>query len=272
MTVPALPANSDLKRRLSGSPLLVLLDVDGTLSPIAPRPDEATVAEETLAVLENLASLPRVQVAAVSGRGAADALRLVGAHRLWALGNHGMERISPEGEMSVDESVAPYLSAISEVAARLQPLVASMDGVILENKRVTLSVHYRLASPGVVPRLESAVTQAAADCLLLVTHGKQVLEIRPPVHVNKGTATVELARELGALGDHASLLFAGDDRTDEDAFEQLRKAKRDAVTVRVVLDEHADATPTAAEFRVADPDAVRELLAWLAVLRHELQS
>ena len=86
-----------------------------------------------------------------------------------------------------------------------------------------------------------------------------MLELRPPVDLDKGTAVLALARRLGGLVPGTTVIFAGDDQTDEDAFRTLRRHTPDAVTIRVADEE----TETAAEFRLPDPDAVRRFLEWL---------
>ena len=123
----------------------------------------------------------------------------------------------------------------------------------------TLSLHYRLADPVVVPRLKGAVDAIAQQHGLRVTEGKGVYEVRPPVDLHKGTAVLALARRLGGLVPGTSIVFVGDDRTDEDAFLILREHTPDAVTIRVGGEESA----TAAEFRLPDPEAVRRFLEWL---------
>ena len=242
-------------RRLSGRPLILMLDVDGTLAPIAARPADAVVPADTRRVIAALAARPHVRVALVSGRGASDARRMVGVAKLWVVGNHGAETVGPEGETFVDPQVAPHAAAIAQASRRLSALVAPVPGVFVEDKRWSLSVHYRLADPGVIPRLKASVDAAAATHQLKVTEGKMVFEVRPPVPVHKGTAVLALARRLGTGAPNAGHLFAGDDATDEDAFRLLRLQVPDSVTVKV-----GDPTHTAAEFAVRDPAAVRALL------------
>ena len=273
MTAPPV-VTPELERRLSGTPLVVLLDVDGTLAPIAPRPEDAAVPPETRKVVAVLASRPGTHVGLVSGRAAADARRLVSVSDVYAIGNHGCEVISPNGELAIDPAVAPYRDALAQVARALAPRLADVAGVLLEDKTWTLSIHYRLADPGIVPRLRGVVADVAARYGLPVTEGKMVLEVRPPVSVDKGTAVLALAARLGATNGTASLLYAGDDRTDEDAFRRLREMLPDAVTVRVASSgrsakDQQDAPPpeTSAEFVVRDPVEMRELLEWLAAMR-----
>jgi trehalose 6-phosphate phosphatase len=267
MSEPALPVSAGLARRLGGSPALILLDVDGTLAPIAPTPGAATVPDETKRIVAALARRPGVSVALVSGRSAADARRVVGVGHVWVIGNHGMELDTPDGDAEVDPRIAPYLDAVAAASARLRKAVANVPGVIHEDKRLTLSVHYRLADPGLVPRLRRVVEEIAGEHDLRVTSGKLVLEIRPPVDIHKGTAVLQLAERLGALTRGATTFFAGDDRTDEDAFDALRSRYADAVTVRVGNDAMLGAEPTRAEFVVPGTDEMRELLAWMLAER-----
>jgi trehalose 6-phosphate phosphatase len=108
--------------------------------------------------------------------------------------------------------------------------------------------------------VRALVEETAESLALRMTEGKMVFELRPRARVDKGTAVLSLAIRLGALGPGASLVFMGDDRTDEDAFRVLRYRNHEAVTVRVGQDPSA---PTAAEFGVADPAEVLVFLEWL---------
>jgi trehalose-phosphatase len=253
-----------LGARLAGSPLIVLLDVDGTLAPIAPRPEDASVPASTRDALAALARARDTHVALVSGRGADDARRLVGVDGVWAIGNHGLETLGPDGVLVIDARVAGWERALRSVRAAAEEAVASVPGARVEDKRATLSVHYRLANAGDVPRLESAVAAAADRAGLRVTHGRKVIEVRPPLAVDKGTAVIALARRLGATGSSASILFAGDDTTDEDAMAALRGRHADAVTIHV---EGEEPRATRAEFSVRSPAELGKWLAALAVVR-----
>src|SRR5918997_1361565 len=104
------------EERLSGSPLIVMLDVDGTLAPITSRPEEAAVPPETKRVIAALASRPGVHVALVSGRAAAVARRMVGVSNAWVIGNHGYETVGPDGETVIDPRVATYRPVVGRAA------------------------------------------------------------------------------------------------------------------------------------------------------------
>lgn len=247
-----------LARRLAGRPLLLLLDIDGTLSPIAQRPADAIIPEATRRVLSRLVATPDVHVAIVSGRAAHDARRMVDVAGMWIIGNHGIEVAPPNRTPAVREDIARYANNVDAAAAEIAEVTNDLSGVIVENKRWTLSVHYRLASPSMVPELTARVVEIAAENELDLTHAKKTLELRPPVEIDKGTAALELAGELGALSPDASLLCAGDDLTDEDMFRALRAAHASVVTVWVAHD--STMSETAAEFTVPSTDSFRELL------------
>ena len=258
------PLSGDLARRLSGRPRVVFLDIDGTLAPIAPRPDLVEVPADTMDALTRLAAVEHTFVAIVSGRGVEDARRLVPIAGAWTIGNHGIEVMDAFGRVRVDPRVAEHQPRVAEANQRVGDDLRSVPGVVIENKRWTLSIHYRLAARGDVPRITETVTRAARDLGLVVTRGKEVLEIRPPVPIHKGSAAAQLADALGATGSGASLVYAGDDWTDEDAFRALRAVSPRAVTVRV-WDGGRDGDPgvgvdSAAEFVVPGPRDVQALI------------
>jgi trehalose 6-phosphate phosphatase len=267
VTAPALPVDPVLARRSTGRPAILLLDIDGTLAPIAPRPQDARVPEDTVAVLRRLVALPGVHVGLISGRSADDALRLAGVQGAWVIGNHGIEWRHPDGTMEVDPQVAPFVSAVRQAADRVSAIIAGLPGVMLEDKHWTLSIHYRQAPRDVPGPLRAAVEVIVGELGLRLTTGKEVLEVRPPVTVHKGTAVVALARRLlGAGQGTGTTIFIGDDVTDEDAFVALRAWSAGAVTIRVAPAHDGGAAATAAEYALDDPDAVRDYLSELARL------
>jgi len=268
-----MPPDADLARRLAGTPLLVALDIDGTLAPIAPTPDAAAVPVATRAAIARLVVLTGVHVALVTGRAAADGKRMVGLDNTWIIGNHGFERIDTHGMMAVDPRIERYGPDIGAAAAALTARLGDISGVIVENKRWTLSVHYRLVDRALLARVENEAEAVARQLSLRCIVGKQVIELRPPVDVNKGTALLDLARSLGIVGAASAaervgaVLYVGDDRTDEDAFRLLRAARPDNVTIHVGGGTLATGEQTAAELLVPDTHAVLELLVWLAAER-----
>jgi trehalose-phosphatase len=261
---PLPPDPRTLGSRFAGAPLIVLLDVDGTLAPIAPRPEDAAVPPLPRAAVAALARARDTHVALVSGRGARDARALVGVDGVWTIGNHGLETIDPGGTFTIDDRVAPWQSALKSVRDTAGQAIASVPGARVEDKGATLSIHYRLAEPAAVPELERRVEVAATATGLRVTRGRKVIEVRPPIAVDKGTAVLALARRLGATERTASIVFAGDDRTDEDAMDALRVWHADAITIHV---EGEEPRATRAEFHAGSPEVLAKWLAALAAMR-----
>lgn len=246
--------------RVEGRPLVIMLDVDGTLAPIAPRPEDARVPEATRRAVAALSVVPGVHVALVSGRSADDSARMVNLPGLWVLGNHGMERRSPDGIVVPEPAAAAYEAVVAAAARSLEPLASATPGAFVENKRWTISFHYRLVDEADVPALVASARRVATETRLRLTEGKKLVELRPPIAIDKGTATVALAEELGAFHGAGNVLFAGDDRTDEDAFLALRERSPRAITVKV----GDEPWQSSAEFRLDGPDDLRELLEQIA--------
>ena len=265
MTLAAALSWSEVLPRLTKTPLILFLDVDGTLSPIAPRPQDAVVPERTRQLVQQLTRRDGVHVVLISGRAAGDACRLVGVDAAWVIGNHGMETLAPHGALSVDPRVERHRDQVARARDFLHAALRGVPGVDIEDKTWTLSVHYRRAAPEVVPFVRDAVTQSAHEQELLRTEGKMVFELRPPIGVNKGTAAIAFVERMGGEDAEVSILCAGDDRTDEDAFRLLRARYPEAVTVRVAGGGSDE--PTAAELVVPDVQAVASLLERILAVR-----
>ena len=245
-----------------------MLDVDGTLAPIVATPDRARVPDDTREVLARLARAAGTTVVLVSGRAAEDAWRVanVSGGGVWVIGNHGFEIREPSGRITSDVTVRGFDAAIGRAADVLQEEFRDIQGAIVENKRWTLSVHYRIVEERHVPRIRERTAAIAGELGLRVLDGKKIVELRPPIDVNKGTACVAFAKQLDVSDARGSVLYAGDDRTDEDAFRELRTVLPAAVTVRVASGDDVPAS-THAELVVATLPEIRELLEWIAERR-----
>ena len=254
-----------VEQRLRRSPLLIALDIDGTIAPLAPTPQEAEVPPVTLGLLQRLAALSGVHVAFVTGRAASDGRRLAAVERSHLIGNHGLELLHPDGTVAVHEEAQDHARHVTDAAHALTAALSSVPGVIVENKTWSLSIHFRLTPRPDVARVIEAVNAAAAQHNLRLTSGKEIVELRPRIASNKGTALLSLADTLGVWSGgvlRGAILYAGDDRTDEDAFRALRSRSDDAITIRVGPTA-SDEDPTAAEFTVADPGELRAVLEWV---------
>jgi len=216
----------------------LLLDVDGTLAPIVPRPEDARVPPETRTELERLASRYAL-VACVSGRTSADARRIVGVERLVYVGTHGLE-LEPEAE---------------RWAAVLREFAAGVPWPV-EDKGLTVSFHYRRSPDEEAARAElEEVAERAREAGLRARFGRKVLELLPPLDANKGTAIRRLLDERGLR----RALYAGDDTTDLDAFRALDDLEV-AVRVAVASTEGPPELRAAADLVVATPAELVDLL------------
>lgn len=205
----------------------VFTDIDGTLAPIVPTPDLSEVPEELKGLLRELHDRCRV-VAGISGRSTSDALDLVGLEGLVYHGNHGFE-VLRDGAVEVVPEATPYAEAIRELERRareeLQPL-----GAFVEEKGITASIHYRNVTPETGKRCVEFVQSEGERLGLRIMVGRGVVEARPPVHVNKGTAVRQLVEEY----EPPRALFLGDDTTDLDAFRALETLRDEGVVEEIL--------------------------------------
>ncbi len=226
---------------LSRRPRGFLTDIDGTLSAIAPTPDQARLYRGVRPLLRRCVAEFEV-VAAISGRPALDARRLVGIPQMTYIGNHGMERLTPEARVPViAPDVRAYQGDIADALHEARGLLDERFGALLfENKGVTASIHYRLAPDPDAAReaIRATLVPLARRHHLRVTEGRMVIELRPPVDRDKGTSARALVRQHAL----ACALYLGDDRTDIDAFRTLRelRARGDCMGIAVAV-SHAEA-------------------------------
>ena len=201
-------------------PAGLVTDIDGTISAIAPTPAEAIVTDDVRDSLDRLARRLAL-VAVISGRSAAVGEAMVGLPDLIYVGNHGMERCHhgvPWAHPGAAASSPAVSAALSEVAERARAL-GHPEGLVVEDKRLSGTVHYRLAPDHEAARavLLPLAVEAAQRHGLVVTEGRLIVELRPNVVVNKGTALVDLVQEHRLRG----IVFLGDDLTDVDGFVAL---------------------------------------------------
>jgi trehalose 6-phosphate phosphatase len=216
----------------------VLLDVDGVLAPIVSRPEDARVPEATQAELRRLAGRYAL-VACISGRAADEARRMLGVDGIEVVGEHGLE-LDPAAEAW---------------AERVHAFADEVDWPV-ERKRLSVSLHYRDAADETAARefLEDVAERARAAGLV-PRFGRKVLELRPPVAANKGTAVKRLLERAGVV----RALYAGDDATDLDAFAALNGLDL-GIRVAVASSEGPPSLRDAADIVVDSPDELLDLL------------
>ena len=240
----------------------ILTDIDGTLAPIVPTPDLAEVPADLKTLLRRL-SEEYLLVAGISGRKTEDALGLIGLEDIVYFGNHGFE-ILRDGEVEVIPEATPYLKKVQELEQNARDELGSL-GAFIEEKGITASIHYRNVPPEIGDRCVEFVKAEGERLGLRITVGRGVVEARPPIEANKGTAVRRLVQEYAPK----RAMFLGDDTTDLDAFRELERLREEGtleemLRVGVRSDEGPPEIVSEADIAVDGVDGVGEVLRALA--------
>jgi trehalose-phosphatase len=218
-----------LQRFIASEWCALLLDYDGTLTPIVTDPRTAHLSAAMQQILTALVGHPRYQVGIVSGRALADLQGRVGGLALYMAGNHGLEITSPEIGYSHPEAVQ-LQAQLQALAQDLQHHLEVIPGVWVEDKGLTLTVHLREVPTAYVPLVQRQVLRLLRPALeartLVLRAGKAVLEVRPAIKWDKGDALRWIVERMCISRSAAGMLlvYIGDDETDEDAFQALGAA------------------------------------------------
>lgn len=241
---------------LARSPFGLITDVDGTISEIAPSPQQARVSpacREHLAALTGKVKL----VAAISGRPVLKVREMVGIEGMVYVGNHGLERWQ-NGTVEFSPGAEDYAAKVLAALDELRDLLA-LEGLTFENKGVALAIHYRLCRDRESARqtiLKMVETSALANQFRTL-EGKMVVELRPPLDVNKGTAVEDLVERYRLRGG----IYMGDDIGDISAFRAMHR--KGFSSLCVIADETPDDVSREADFSVNGVSDVARFLKWL---------
>jgi trehalose 6-phosphate phosphatase len=224
----------------------LFLDFDGTLSPFAGHPDQAQMSPGVRQLLQRLASMPKVLVGIISGRELEDVRKRVGLPELIYAGNHGLEIRGLELKY-LQPAAEAVRGALQRMSIELRSRLRTVSGVLVENKGLTASIHYRMVADRdreYVRSVVDAVVVSQAEPFVR-TDGHLVFEVRPQVEWHKGNAVRWILERLAVAGSRA--VYIGDDRTDEDAFAALPTE----ITIKVGF-----STATHARYQVSGCDDV----------------
>lgn len=243
----------------------ILFDIDGTLAPIVEHASDAHVPEGTRQLLIRVANRYGV-VACVSGRRASEARAMVSIGSISYLGSHGVELLrSGWTESVLEPGVEDWVRRIREFAREADTGDLRRRRVRLEDKGAIAAFHWRGAPDEEAARAAIDAIAERAQEVGLVTHwGRKVLEVRPPVRIDKGAGIESFLADL----DVDAALYVGDDSTDLDAFRALAKLVQEgqlqrAVRVGVRSDEGPSEITTEADIVIDGTSGVQELLAML---------
>jgi trehalose-phosphatase len=216
-----------LKNRLNDKSLLLFLDYDGTLTPIAETPEKAVISQAAKDLLNKLSKKSHCSVAVISGRSLSDIKGLVGLKDIIYAGNHGLEIEGPK--IKFESQVSPRLkSVIRHIYKDAVNKFSQFKGVLIEDKGLTISIHYRLVDGKDIQAFLSIFKEIADPYIvrdkIKINSGKKVYEIKPPVMWDKGKVVLWLlARQQFLSGENKIFpVYIGDDITDNDAFKVLK--------------------------------------------------
>lgn len=217
----ALSQSAELWQSLKQKRPALFLDYDGTLSPIAARPELARLSPSMKTLLKELSA--QIPVAIISGRGREDVAALVDLPQLIYAGSHGMDIKGP-----AIEKIAPgahaLLPIIQEAKVKLQAQLHEVSGVLVEDKKFSLAIHYRQAPHQALGLIEKLVDQVGSEFpQLKKTLGKKIFELRANIPWDKGKALTYLLESLALNPEQYFPIYIGDDETDEDAFAALQE-------------------------------------------------
>ena len=256
----ALDAYGQLIGVVAGRQPFVCLDFDGTLAEIVAEPDAAKLIDGAATALENLAAL--CPVAILSGRDLADVRDRIAIPGIWYSGSHGFELIAPDGRHQHNDAAAA-VPLLESAAADLRNELGHIPGVNVEHKRYAVAVHFRNVPPERVAQVVATTHRHGRRHGLRVTGGRKLVELRPDIDWDKGTALGWLGEQIHQAG-RVLPIYIGDDLTDEDAFDAIRFS---GIGVVVRHDEDGDRA-TAAQFALNNPGEVEQFLRrggdWLA--------
>jgi trehalose 6-phosphate phosphatase len=223
----ALLSLPDIVSRIGSGPLLIATDFDGTLCPIAESPSAVSVPRAIAELLDDLRGSGRAEVALISGRSLRDLETCAPVTAILA-GNNGLEIRGPGFDFQHPLAVQRR-EQIQRAREHISEAIARWPGAWIEDKGLTITVHFRAVDSRYQPAVASVVRRAIASCGLTVgaRAGKKCLEVHPRCEWNKGDA-LKLIKSRFA-GPDAIVLCAGDDRMDETMF----RTNPDGVNIRV---------------------------------------
>ncbi|KPL00144.1 MAG: hypothetical protein AMJ90_08770 [candidate division Zixibacteria bacterium SM23_73_2] len=255
-----------IKTKISKKSMIFIgLDYDGTLTPIVEHPDLALLPKDTRLILRELSNMKNAMISIVSGRSYKDIRKKVGIKKIIYVGNHGFEmkisNFTRKGKFpDFIKDPKKYKEKIEEICRNLERGLKELKGVWVENKGITASVHYRLAKTSNVQKAKTKVfSEIKTYDGLKLAFGKKVWQIKPKKNWNKGEAIrCILERNLSEnWRKKASLIYMGDDRTDEDVFSLL---KQGGITILVSKNPKIESR---ARYSIENHKNVLRFLVWL---------
>jgi alpha,alpha-trehalase len=235
--------------------LVIFLDYDGTLTPIVGRPEHAVLSSAMHECLSQLSQ--HYLTIIISGRELANLKSHVNIPHIFYSGNHGFECEGPEQYNLTYQIGNEYIDDVNAVYQELYALFKNIKGCIVENKKFSLSVHYRLVNENLYEFISQQIDNALLNYPNLIRHyGKKVFEVHPNIQWNKGIAAAHILKQFKTKNNAIVPIYIGDDITDEDAFKKLGFR---GITIKVT----GEPLKTQAHYFLNSPMEVQEFLVHL---------
>lgn len=256
-----------IEKKINNKHLCIFLDFDGTLVPIRRDPRDVKLSKSGRNILKGIVGLKDVSIAIISGRALKEIKKLVSVKGITYAGNHGFELEGPGIKRTIPKALKT-VRVLQEIKRELCSKTRKYKGVIVEDKGLTLSMHFRMAGKNKVDKIlqlfDNITGPYIASKKIRVTRGKKVREIRPPQDWDKGKIVSLILNDKRKRSRNSIVPFyIGDDKTDEDAFRYLRKK---GFTIRVI---GIDKRKTNAEYFLNNTGEVKIFLKKVLFTRKE---
>lgn len=255
---------------LAQRPTGLAFDIDGTLSPIVPTPDQARLFPGVVDLLEEARQYAHIAI--LTGRAVENGAALFNIEGLTYIGTHGAEW-SQGLPTKEGVQIAPEALSAIEPARQLldyaQQQFAHLPGVLVERKRIGGAIHYRLAEQPEQTRqiILETLREPAQEHNLRLSEGKRVIEIKAIAPIHKGLALQRFVQRFDLKG----VIFAGDDRTDLDAMLEIERLRQEGVRGLAVAVQAADTFPALLEHADRVVQGVEEMVQFLGELVEQLR-
>ena len=252
-----------IEAALKRTPFGLITDVDGTISPTAPTPQQAKVSPLCRQYLSTLCHHLAL-VAAISGRPATEVRDMIRIDGMVFIGNHGLERWV-KGHSEFPKNVQDYSRVIKSAIKELTPLLP-VEGISIEDKGITATIHYRLCGEPHLAEKEiiKAIEASPQASSLRIIKERMAIDLLPPVKGNKGTAILDLIQGYNLQGG----IYLGDDVTDIDAFRAIHTACRDfnfqGFAIGILSPEMPENLTAEVDFTLNGVNDVEHFLKWMS--------
>ncbi|OGU63411.1 MAG: trehalose-phosphatase [Stygiobacter sp. RIFOXYC12_FULL_38_8] len=233
--------------------IILFLDYDGTLVPIMEKPSLAVMSYQMEEILRDLNRKGNISIFLVTGRAHSDIKKIFRVKDVTIISNHGFQITGKNINWSHPD-IKHFLPSLRKTKLLLMKKLNFFPSTFLEDKRITMTVHFRNAEKKHIPLLKKTVRNIVVNYKedLHTTSGKKVVEVRPNIRWNKGEAVLKIMKRLRIRNEATKILYVGDDKTDEDAFKAL---KHKAVTIVVGRKQNSHAN-----YYVRNTDEVQKVL------------